>query len=199
MRLTARVRLMSLGGVAGPLVFVGTWALAGAAVDGSSPVNDAISDLAADGASTHAAMTAGYVVFGLGLNAFGLALRVALDRRAGIAGIATGACTLGVAATPLGGWSGDSLHATFAILGYVTIVALPLLAATPFAERGRHGWMVAARLTAAGSALLLTASAFGPAHGLWQRLGLTVADAWVVATALSLAGAVGPFSGEPRP
>ena len=59
--------------------------------------------------------------------------------------------------------------------------------------------MVAARLTAAISALLLVSSAFGPAHGLWQRLGLTVADTWVVATALSLAGAVGPFSGELRP
>jgi hypothetical membrane protein len=189
---------MALGGVAGPLVFVGTWALAGVTIDGYSPVNDAISDLAAAGTSTHAAMTAGFVVFGLGLIAFGLALRVALDRRAGIAGIATGACTLGVAATPLGGWSGDTLHAIFAILGYLSIVTLPMLASTPFADRGRRGWMVVARLTAAMSALLLASSAFGPAHGLWQRLGLTVADTWVVVTALSLAAAVGPFRADPR-
>jgi hypothetical membrane protein len=189
---------MALGGVAGPLVFVGTWALAGVTIDGYSPVNDAISDLAAAGTSTHAAMTAGFVVFGLGLIAFGLALRVALDRRAGSAGVATGVCTLGVAATPLGGWSGDTLHAIFAILGYLTIVALPLLASKPFADRGRRGWMVAAQLIAAVSALLLASSAVGPAHGLCQRLGLTVADIWVVATALSLTAAVGPFSNEPR-
>ena len=83
MCLTARVRLMALGGVAGPLVFVGTWAVAGAAIDGFSPVDNTISDLAATGASTHLAMTAGFVVFGLGLIAFGLASRIALDRRAG--------------------------------------------------------------------------------------------------------------------
>ena len=36
---------------------------------------------------------------------------------------------------------------------------------------------------AATSAVCLVATASGDAHGLWQRLGLTVADAWIVVTA----------------
>ena len=100
-----------------------------------------------------------------------------------MAAIATGACTLGVAATPLGGWSGDAAHATFAGLGYTTIVALPLLASTPLARTGRAGWARISIVTGAISAACLLASSFGPAHGLFQRLGLTVGDAWIVATA----------------
>ena len=37
-------------------------------------------------------------------------------------------------------------------------------------------------------AVCLAASTLGPAHGLWQRLGLTVGDAWIVVTALGVAG-----------
>jgi hypothetical protein len=103
-----------------------------------------------------------------------------------MAAIATGGCTLGVAATPLGGWSGDAVHATFAGLGYAAIVALPLLASTPFARTGRAGWARASVLTGTISAIWLLASTFGPAHGLFQRLGLTLADAWIVATASAL-------------
>jgi hypothetical membrane protein len=181
-----RVQLLALGGVVGPAAFVGSWAISGAATAGYSAVDNAISDLAAVHASTQVAMTAGFVVDGLGLIAFGIALREALEGRAWMAAIATGGCTLGVAATPLGGWSGDAVHATFAGLGYAAIVALPLLASTPFARTGRAGWARASVLTGTISAIWLLASTFGPAHGLFQRLGLTLADAWIVATASAL-------------
>ena len=40
---------------------------------------------------------------------------------------------------------------------------------------------------AAGAAgLCLLATVAGPAHGLFQRLGLTIGDAWIVATAVVL-------------
>jgi hypothetical membrane protein len=175
-----------LGGVVGPAAFVGSWAICGAATAGYSAVDNAISDLAAVHASTQVAMTAGFVVDGLGLIAFGIALREALEGRAWMAAIATGGCTLGVAATPLGGWSGDAVHATFAGLGYAAIVALPLLASTPFARTGRAGWARASVVAGTISAICLLASTFGPAHGLFQRLGLTLADAWIVATASAL-------------
>ena len=180
------------------MAFVGAWALAGASIDGYSAVDRAISDLAAVRAPTRVAMTVGFVVFGLGLIAFGLALRATLDGRAWTAAVATGSCTIGVAATPVGGWSGDTVHAIFAGLGYFTIVALPLLASTSFDHRGRLGWALASRLTAAATALCLVASTLGPAHGLWQRLGLTIGDTWIVVTAVALAAALGPFRSEER-
>jgi Protein of unknown function (DUF998) len=125
-------------------------------------------------------------VFGIGVVAFGFALREVLARRAGVAAIVTGACTIGVAATPLHGWSGDEVHGTFAVLGYTAIVAVPLLAAAPLAAAGRRGWARVSVAVAAISAVSLVATAFGTAHGLWQRLGLTVADAWIVVTAAYL-------------
>ena len=36
------------------------------------------------------------------------------------------------------------------------------------------------------SAVSLIATVAGPAHGLFQRVGLTIGDAWIVATALSM-------------
>jgi hypothetical protein len=169
--------------VIGPIVFVVSWAVAGASTSGYSAVDGAISDLAAAGASTQAAVTVSFVVFGIGVIAFGFALRAVLTGRAWIAAAVTGACTIGVAATPLHGWSGDEVHGAFAVLGYTAIVALPLLAAAPLAATGRRGWARASAAVAVTSAVCLVATASGTAHGLWQRLGLTVADAWIVVTA----------------
>ena len=182
-RVTQRVRWLALGGVIGPVVFVGSWALAGATTSGYSAVDGAISDLAAADASTQFGMTVSLVVFGLGVIAFGFALRAVLVGPAWIAAVVTGACTIGVAATPLHGWSGDEVHGTFAVLGYTAIVALPLLAAAPLAAAGRRGWASVSVVVAVTSAACLIATAFGTAHGLWQRLGLTVADAWIAVTA----------------
>lgn len=182
-RVTRRVRLLALGGVVGPVVFVVSWVVAGASTSGYSAVDGAISDLAATDASTQVAMTASFVIFGIGVIAFGFALRAVLAGRAWIAAVVTGACTIGVAATPLHGWSGDDVHGTFAVIGYTAIVALPLLAAAPLAAAGRRGWARVSVVVAATSAVCLAATGFGTAHGLWQRLGLTVADAWIVVTA----------------
>jgi hypothetical membrane protein len=175
--------MLALGGVVGPVVFVCAWALAGATTSGYSPVDDAISDLAAVDAPTRVPVTVSFVLFGFGLFAFGLALREALDGRAWIAAVATGVCTIGVAATPLHGWSDDDLHAVFASLGYAAIVAIPLLAAPALAGTGRRLAAGASVLAAALSAICLAASTVGVAHGLWQRLGRTMADAWIVVMA----------------
>ena len=179
-------RWLALGGVIGPVAFVGSWAILGATTPGYSPVNGAISDLAAVDASSRAAMTAGFVVFGVGLIAFGFALRDALEGPAWIAAIATGGCTIGVAATPLGGWAGDNAHAAFAGLGYATLVALPLLAARPLARCGLVRCSRASILAGLVAAFCLAASTFGPVHGLWQRLGLTTGDVWIVAAAVTI-------------
>jgi len=183
---TRRVRLLALGGVVGPVVFVASWAISGATTSGYSNVDGAISDLAAVGAPTHVAMTVSFVVFGIGVVAFGFALREALDGPAWIAAVVTGMCTIGVAATPLHGWSGDTVHGAFAVAGYAAIVAIPLLAAAPLAAAGHRVWARASVVLAVVAAACLVATSNGAAHGLWQRLGLTIADAWIVASAAYL-------------
>ena len=181
-----RLRLLALGGIIGPVAFVAAWAFSGAATSGYSPAEDAISRLAAVGAPTRITMTTGFVVFGIGVIAFGLALRATQSGPAWMAAIGTGASTLGVAATPLGGPLGDTAHAAFAIFGYITLVAIPLLSATPLAQTGRSRWARFAWLAAAVSGVCLLASATGSAHGFWQRAGLAAGDVWIIARAIAL-------------
>ncbi len=188
--MTSRPRILASGGVIGPVAFVAAWSVAGA-VGGFSFVDDAISDLAAVGASTRIAMTIGFVLFGVGLIAFGLALRVVLDGPAWIAAVVTGTATLGVAATPLGGWSGDGAHAACAGVGYASLAALPLLAARTMWRVGFRIWAIASVLAGVVAAVLLAASTLGPAHGLWQRLGLTVGDIWIVVVAVGIVATEG--------
>lgn len=176
-------RVLAIGGLVGPAAFVGAWATAGLRTRGYSPVSDAISDLAAIGAATRALMTTGFVVDGIGLTTFGLALRSTVDGPAWIAAVITGVATLGVAAAPLGGGFGDGAHAAMAGLAYVSISAAPLLAAGPLRRSGRPGWSRASVATSAIAAGALVATTAGPAHGFWQRLGLTVGDAWIVGIA----------------
>jgi hypothetical membrane protein len=183
----SRLRVLALGGIVGPVAFVGAWIACAAATQHYSSINDAISDLARVGAPTRVGMTTGFIVFGVGVIAFGLALRATLPGPAWIAAVATATCTLGVAATPLGGWSGDAAHAACAGAGYVSLVALPLLAAAQFHRGGR---VIATRASIAiglVAGVCLVASTLGPAHGLWQRLGLTVGDVWIVTVAALIA------------
>jgi hypothetical membrane protein len=182
-------RLLALGGVVGPAAFIGSWLVAGTATEGYSHVDRAISDLAAVGASTRVLMTTGFVVDGLGLIAFGFAWRESMQSRAWIAAVMTGVGTLGVATSPLGGWTGDRAHAAFAGLAYVSIATLPVLGARALARHGRRGWPRASVAVGVASATALAASTLGPAHGLYQRLGLTIGDAWVMAVAVSIATA----------
>ncbi len=181
------IRILALGGLIGPVAFVGAWSLAGATATRYSPVDDAISDLAAVDTSTRVAMTVGFVLFGVGVIGFGFAFREVFEGRAWVAAVVTGGCTLGVAASPLGGWSGDAVHTTFAGLGYAAIAALPVLAAPALERTGRRREACVSILTGVTSAVCLVASTFGPVHGLWQRLGLTAGDVWIVVVALGIA------------
>jgi len=178
--------MAAVGGVVGPAAFVAAWSILGARTPGYSSADDAISRLAADGASTQAAMTAGFVVFGAGLPLFASALRRTLPGPAWALATATGLATLGVAATPLGTSAGDALHATFAALGYATLAAVPLAAARPLGAQGRHRWAQWSVAAGVASAACLAATVVGPRHGLFQRAGLTIADAWVVTSAIGM-------------
>ena len=101
--------------------------------------------------------------------------------------MSTGIATLGVAAFPLDVSSTiDTVHGALATIGYATLAATPLLAARPLAESGHRE--AAALSLAAGviAGLSLAATVLGPAHGLFQRIGLTTGDIWLAASAVAM-------------
>ena len=155
----------------GPVAFVAAWALLGATAERYDPTRQAISRLAALGAGTRPAMTAALVVLGAGMVLYGLAVRPA---RWWPLPVVNGLATLAVAALPLGG-DYDTAHGVAAAAGYVTLSAIPMA----LASRGGRLWGVAC-------ALCLLASVLVARDGLFQRLGLTMGHAWVVASAVSL-------------
>ena len=152
------------------MAFVAAWATLGAGAAGYDPTRDAISRLAALGAPTRPAMTAGLVALAAGMALYGWALR---PDPAWALPVVNGAVTLVVAALPLDG-SYDTAHGVAAGLGYLTLAAVPLAV-------GRRPLSIAVGLVS-GLCLLLTAAL--DRDGLFQRLGLTVAQAWIVVSAL---------------
>lgn len=178
----------ALGGLLGPAAFIGAW-ITGAAVTevDYSSIDDPISRLAAVEAPTRALMTAGFIGFGVGVSAFAVALRRRVPGPAWVAAATAAGSTVLVAATPLDRSDlVDRLHGLFAGLGYVALAATPLLAA-PHLLRNRQRPLgvagIAAGLLSAGA---LVVSLAGPPTGLFQRLGLTVTDLWIVAAATSM-------------
>jgi len=183
------LRRLAVGGVIGPVGFIGAW-LTGAAttsIDYSS-VDDAISRLAAVGADSRPLMTAGFVVFGVAVPTFAAALRKHVDGPAWIAAAATGVATLAVAATPLDRSSlVDALHGVFATAGYATLVAVPLLSLVPLKHAGHRAFAATGAVLAGVSTVSLVLSSTDLPTGLFQRLGLTSIDLWIVAVALAIA------------
>jgi Protein of unknown function (DUF998) len=176
---------MAAGGVIGPIAFVMAWVACGWATTGYSPRGDAISQLAAIGAPTRLAMTMGFVVFGVGVLVYARPLARAVGGPAWSAAVICGAATIGVAAVPLG-WISDGLHGALAGVGYAGLAATPLLVAPDLWRRGRVAPALASMAAAGLCAACLVATTFAPNQGLYQRLGLTIGDAWLVASAVLL-------------
>ena len=118
-------------------------------------------------------MTAGLLALAAGMGLYGVALR---PRPVWALPVANGVMTLAVAALPLGGRF-DNAHGIAAALGYVTLAAIPAVV-------GRRPLPIAIGLVSA-LCLVLTVLA-DDRDGLFQRLGLTVGQAWVVVSALGL-------------
>lgn len=180
-------RLAAIGGIAGPAAFIAAWALLGADARrrGYAPTRDPISRLAAVGAPTRAEMSAGFIAFSAGLSLYAASARENLSPGVAALAAANAFATLGVAAFPLGGSGGDHLHAVAAGAGYITLAALPALGADVFARDDQHSAARASRVLALAIAAALTMSAAGTSHaGFFQRLGLTLGDAWIIATSL---------------
>lgn len=172
------------GGIVGPSAFMAAWIVGGSMRPGYSPVDDAISQLAAAGIPNRAVMTAGFIGFGVGVPIYAAALRACVPGPAWITAAGTGLATLGVAAFPLGGSpTTDMVHTGLAVLGYATLVATPLLAAGPLRASGHSRAALASAATGVASGLCLAATGLGPANGLLQRAGLTLGHTWLAASA----------------
>jgi hypothetical membrane protein len=181
------------GGIVGPAAFVATWAALGATRSGYSPVEDAISRLAETGTTTRPAMTAGFVVYGVGLAGWAAALRSGVEGPAWIPAAGVAAATVGVAAFPLRPDASGAVHAAFAVAGYAALAAVPLVvAAGPVLARHPAAARLSVAVGVVTAGLLVASAAGAPAHGLTQRAGLTLGDGWVaVSSALLLRQAWG--------
>lgn len=180
------MRWRAAGGVAGPVAFVAAWSILGARRTGYSPVHDPISELAAVGAPTRAVMNGGFAAFGVGVALYASALRSHLPGAA-LAAATTAVATAGVAAFPLGSSFGDHPHAAAAGIAYASLAVVPALGAGSLARRGRRTAAVASAAVALVTGSALAASTLASTHtGLLQRVGLTTADVWIVATAFGL-------------
>jgi hypothetical membrane protein len=183
-----RERLLAAAGIVGPCVFIADWAILGSRAKNYSPVSDAISELARMHASTRPAMTAGFLVFGGALPTYAVALRHALPGHAWKFAAANGLATLGVATFSLGTPTSGDIHGAFAGLAYASLAATPIAASVTL-RRGGHAALARTSIaTGLLCAAALVASVAGPehVHGLLQRIGLTIGDAWIVASAIGM-------------
>ena len=178
----------------GPSAFVGAWVTSALVTDlPYSSIQDPISRLAAVGADTRALMTAGFVVFGVAVPAYAVALRSVAGRGASLAATATGLATLAVAALPLDrSPTVDRWHGVAAGVGYLALAATPLLAAAPLRRKGWRGLADAGLVAGASSLVALGLSTTSLPTGLMQRLGLTITDVWIVASAFVILRGRGP-------
>jgi hypothetical membrane protein len=182
-------RVAALGLVAGPVAFVAAWAVAGAATTGYSPVDEAISRLAAVDAPHRTLMTLGFVAYGAYLLAAVPVLRRSSIGRCWPAVAVNALATWAVAALPLDRSSAvDAAHGLAAAVGYASLAAAPALAAGPLAGSGRRRAAVASAVAAAAIAASLALTVVVDANGLAQRLGLGIGDVWLAATGVALAG-----------
>src|SRR4051812_41200814 len=91
----------ALGLVVGPAAFIGGWVVGGSRTPDYSPIDDAISRIAAIGAPNRELMTAAFVAYGASVIVGSTALRTSALRRAWPLAAINGAATIAVAALPL--------------------------------------------------------------------------------------------------
>ena len=179
-------RHVALGGVVGPAAFLAAWTIGAIADDRHlSIVDDAISQLAHVGSNTRWLMTTGLVGFTVGVGLLAVAVRALLGAATSALLAATAASTLAVAVLPLGQSNDvDRAHGIAAGLGYITLIGVPLVAHGALVRLGAPRVASSGRLAAAVASCSLAASLTVGPTGVFQRLGLTAVDAWIVAVAL---------------
>ncbi len=177
-------RVSGWAGFLGPAAFVSAWVVGGVVTDHSyDPTRDTISRLAAIGSDTRTLMSAGMVAFGSMMPIYASVLRRALPGWAWATAAATGISTLFVATLPVDQSDlVDRLHFAAAGIGYVTLAVTPLLAARPLIAAGERRLATLGLILSTVSAIALPVSLTTEFTGLFQRIGLTSTDIWIVAS-----------------
>lgn len=186
-------RVRCAGIIVGPLVFITSWAVSGAITKGYSPTRDHISDLAAVEAPTRPLMSFGFAIFTVALASAAGPLRREIGTPGSIALGVNAVVSAGIALAPLGiSPDGDRLHQVVAGAGYLALAALAPTAAPALAKR--HPTLAKASLGvgAASLACLALSLVSEDQSGLWQRAGITVTDAWLIAMGLLVVGTAEP-------
>lgn len=174
-------RLRRAGVIAGPLAFIGAWAVSGAKTRGYSPGRDHISDLAAVDAHTRPLMNLGFAAFAVAVGAAAAPLQRLVGTPASVALGANAALSVGIAVAPLGASpAGDRAHAVVAGLGYIALAATAPLAAPALARRSTPLAAASVGVGAISLACLVASLAAKGQSGFWQRAGITVTDAWMI-------------------
>lgn len=161
-------------------MFIAAWLIGGFMTEGYSLTQDPISDLAASGAKTRVLMTLGLMAFAVGVGSAAWPLSWLIGRSAAIALIINAVSTLGVAFTPVGRSAAvETWHGEFAGVAYLTLTATGLLASKHLWRRSRSLSLISLVIGLA-TGLYLYLSTTGSSQGLFQRLGLTTTDLWLM-------------------
>jgi hypothetical protein len=185
--MTRARRARAAGGSLGPVAFVVAWAVLGRRAPHYSPIHDPISRLAAVGAPTRWAMTAGFLAFTAGVLPAATALGRAHSRATGAAAATTALATAAVGLAPLGAPFGDVPHAVAAGTADAALALTPLAA-------GRAQWRAGDRsaavrsfaLAAVTGGCLAVSATSPPTVGFWQRVGLLAGDVWIASACYRL-------------
>ncbi len=133
-------------------------------------------------------MTAGFACFGVAVPAYSVALRDSLGGPAWLAAAVAGLATLGAGACRLDTSSTvDRIHRGCAMVGSSSLALTPVFAAQALSARGLGRAAAASCLVGGLSGVCLAASAFASTEGLFQRVGLLLAQGWLVASAVTIA------------
>lgn len=175
------------------------WAVGGSRLAGYSPIHDAISRIAAVRSPERALMTAGFVGYGVAVGVGAVALRRSALRASWPAVAVNAVATVAVAALPLDRSAAvDRWHGVAAAVGYASISIAPLVAAPPLRHAGHRRAAALSLVIGATSGACLALTVATESSGLFQRVGLTVGDVWLVTTGLALVLGHRAVDGHPR-
>jgi len=154
-------------------------------VPGYSPFVDHISSLAAVDAPSRMLMNFGFAAFVVGVGTAAWPLRRVIGNPSAVA-LGFNAClVLGVLLTPDGlSSTTDFLHGGFASLVYLSLALVGPLAAPIFRRRGLRYWALASLAVGTVTAVSLWISLGESRSGLFQRIGLTATDLWLMAVGM---------------
>jgi hypothetical protein len=205
----ARVRILALGGVAGPALFVALIAVCGALRPDYSHVRHFISELGATGTPNAALMNAaGFLPAGVLLAAFGVALALSFPRRGAALPAAACVTAFGLGHVAAGLWSCDAgcpiegasweatVHDRVSLAAFLAGVAGVGLWAVVF--RRLESWRSLATYSAVSSVIALgllgglgLSMQTRAVTGAWQRLFIGTLYLWCAVVGLRVFRGVG--------